>query len=41
MHWAQKDDRNAALDAVEQSIAYVRAHVFPVLIGAYGKNLRK
>ena len=41
MHWAQKDDRNAALDAVERSIAYVRAHVFPVLIGDYGQNARK
>jgi acetoin utilization protein AcuC len=34
MHWAQEDDRNRALDAVEKSIAYVRKHVFPVHIGA-------
>jgi acetoin utilization protein AcuC len=41
MHWAQVDERNAALDAVEKSIAQVRANVFPVLIGAYGNNRRK
>lgn len=38
MHWAEEDDRNRALDAVEKSIAYVRNHVFPVLIGDYGKR---
>ncbi|QWV94543.1 acetoin utilization protein AcuC [Geomonas oryzisoli] len=36
MHWAEEDDRNRALDAVEKSIAYVRDHIFPVLIGDYG-----
>lgn len=41
MHWAEEQDRNAALDAVEKSIAYVRAHVFPVLLGHHGKNRRK
>jgi acetoin utilization protein AcuC len=41
MHWAQEDERNAALDAVEKSIAYVRAHIFPVLIGDHGQNRRK
>jgi len=41
MHWAQEDDRNAALDAVEKSIAYVRAHIFPVHIGDHDKDLRK
>lgn len=40
MHWAQEDDRNRALDAVEKSIAYVREHIFPVLIGDYGKPNR-
>ena len=41
MHWAEADDRNRALDAVEKSIAYVREHIFPVLIGDYGKRHRK
>ncbi|BDV42829.1 acetoin utilization protein AcuC [Geotalea uraniireducens] len=36
MHWAQEDDRNRALDAVEKSIAAIRAAVFPVIIGPYG-----
>ncbi|GAW67183.1 histone deacetylase [Geoanaerobacter pelophilus] len=36
MHWAQEDDRNRALDAVEKSIAYLREQIFPVLIGDYG-----
>lgn len=36
MHWAGEDERDAALDAVEKSIAYVRAHVFPILIGSSG-----
>ncbi|MBJ6800023.1 acetoin utilization protein AcuC [Geomonas propionica] len=40
MHWAEEDDRNRALDAVEKSIAYVREHIFPVLIGDYGKRYR-
>jgi acetoin utilization protein AcuC len=41
MHWAREDERNAALDAVEKSIAQVRANIFPVLIGDHGKNSRK
>jgi acetoin utilization protein AcuC len=41
MHWAQEDERNAALDAVEKSIAYVRANIFPLLIGDHGKTGRK
>ena len=36
MHWAAEDDRNRALDAVEKSIAAIRATVFPILIGHYG-----
>jgi acetoin utilization protein AcuC len=36
MHWAEDDDRNRALDAVEKSIAYLRKKVFPVIIGPYG-----
>jgi len=41
MHWAQEDERNAALEAVERSIAYLRAHIFPVLIGDYGQAPRQ
>jgi acetoin utilization protein AcuC len=41
MHWAEEDDRNRALDAVEKCIAYLRADIFPVLIGDHGKNRRK
>lgn len=40
MHWAQYDDRNRALDAVEKSIATIRKKIFPVIIGEYGKALR-
>lgn len=36
MHWAQEDDRNRALDAVEKSIATIRKTVFPVIIGRHG-----
>ncbi len=36
MHWAEDDDRNRALDAVEKSIASIRKKVFPVIIGTYG-----
>lgn len=36
MHWAEEDDRNRALDAVERSIAAIRKAVFPVLVGRYG-----
>lgn len=36
MHWAEEDDRNRALDAVEKSIAAIRETVFPVIIGTYG-----
>lgn len=35
MHWAEEDDRNRALDAVERSIAAIRESVFPVIIGRY------
>jgi acetoin utilization protein AcuC len=38
MHWAEDDDRNRALDAVEKSIAGIRKKIFPVIIGEYGKN---
>ncbi len=45
MHWAQDDDRNLALDAVEKSIAAIRKTVFPVVIGGsighYGQTSRK
>ncbi len=40
MHWAEDDDRNRALDAVEISIATIRKKIFPVIIGEYGKPLR-
>lgn len=36
MHWSPEDDRNRALDAVEKSIAAIRATVFPVIIGCHG-----
>jgi acetoin utilization protein AcuC len=36
MHWAEDDDRNRALDAVEKSIATIRKTVFPVLLGRHG-----
>jgi len=36
MHWAEDDDRNRALDAVEKSIASIKIKVFPIIIGAYG-----
>jgi len=35
MFWAEDDDRNRALDAVEKSIAAIRRQVFPVIIGTY------
>ncbi|WP_298267556.1 acetoin utilization protein AcuC [Geobacter sp.] len=35
MHWAEEDDRNRALDAVERSIAAIRENVFPIIIGRY------
>jgi acetoin utilization protein AcuC len=38
MHWAEEDDRNRALDAVEKSIAAIRKTVFPVIIGTYGQT---
>jgi len=34
MHWAEEDDRNRALDAVERSIATIRKRIFPVIIGS-------
>jgi len=33
MHWAEEEERNRALDAVESSIAMIRKTVFPVIIG--------
>jgi acetoin utilization protein AcuC len=36
MHWAEEDDRNRALDAVEKSIAAIRKTIFPIIIGRYG-----
>jgi acetoin utilization protein AcuC len=35
MHWAEDDDRNRALDAVEKSIRAIRKSVFPVIIGCH------
>jgi len=35
MHWADEDDRNRALDAVEKSIRAIRKTVFPKIIGRY------
>jgi acetoin utilization protein AcuC len=34
MHWAEEDDRNMALYAVEKSIKAIRKEVFPILIGS-------
>ena len=36
MHWAEEEERNLALDAVEGSISAIRATVFPVIIGHHG-----
>ncbi|HEY6009354.1 MAG TPA: acetoin utilization protein AcuC [Geobacteraceae bacterium] len=36
MHWAEEDDRNRALDAVEKSISTIKKTVFPVIVGTYG-----
>ncbi len=33
MHWADEEERNKALDAVERSIAAIRNKIFPVIIG--------
>lgn len=33
MHWAEEEERNRALDAVESSIARIRKSIFPVIIG--------
>jgi acetoin utilization protein AcuC len=33
MHWADEEERNKALDAVERSIAAIRSKIFPVIIG--------
>ncbi len=38
MHWAEDDDRNRALDAVEKSISAIRKTIFPVIIGTSGGN---
>lgn len=34
MHWAEEDERNLALDAVERSIGAIRKKVFPLIIGS-------
>ncbi len=36
MHWAEEDDRNRALDAVEKSIAAIRKTVFPSMLERHG-----
>jgi len=41
MHWAQEDDRNRALDAVERVVAAIKKTVFPVIIGSYGATSGK
>lgn len=33
MHWAEEEERNRALDAVESSISIIRKKIFPVIIG--------
>ncbi len=33
MHWAEEEDRNRALDAVESSIAIIKKNIFPIIIG--------
>jgi acetoin utilization protein AcuC len=33
LHWADEEERNRALDAVEGSIARIRKLHFPILIG--------
>lgn len=35
LHWAAEDDRNHALDAVEESIRRLRKLVFPKIVGTY------
>jgi acetoin utilization protein AcuC len=35
MHWSEEDDRNRALDAVEQTITVIRKKIFPVIIGRH------
>jgi acetoin utilization protein AcuC len=41
MHWSEEDERNLALDAVEKSIARIRAAIFPGIVGTYGKTSGK
>jgi len=41
MHWAEDDDRNRALDAVEKSIAALKNTIFPIIIGEYGQTSGK
>lgn len=36
MHWADDEDRNRALAAVEKSIARVKKSIFPGIIGSHG-----
>lgn len=38
MHWADEDDRNLALDAVEASISKLKSSIFPVIVGTYGQT---
>jgi acetoin utilization protein AcuC len=41
MHWSEEYERNQALDAVEKSIARIRAAIFPGIVGTYGKTSGK
>jgi acetoin utilization protein AcuC len=41
MHWSEEYERNLALDAVEKSIARIRASIFPGIVGTYGKTSGK
>ena len=41
MHWANEDERNRALDAVEKSIATIKKTVFPIIVGEYGQTSGK
>ncbi len=38
MHWADEDERELALTAVEKSIARVKATIFPGILGSYGNT---
>lgn len=41
MHWSEESERNLALDAVEKSIARIKAAIFPGIIGTYGTTSGK